>query len=101
METGQKALLHYILMVSIAIIGEGFDGDATTRIEQTDDFQILRIHQFDQIFHDDVYTVFMEIAMITEAEEVELQALALHHQRAWDVVNNDVSEVRLARFWAQ
>ena len=101
MEFGQEALLHQILMIIIAIVGEGLDGDAATGIEQANDLQVFGIHQLDQIFHDDVDAILMEVAVVSEAEEVEFEALALHHQRAGNVINNNVSEVRLARLGAQ
>ena len=101
MKTTQKALFHHVLMLGVAVVGERFDGDATTRIEQTDDLQIFGIHQLDQVLHDDVHTIFVEVAMVAEAEKIELQALALHHQRAWDIVDDDMSEIGLACLGAQ
>ena len=83
-------------MLGITVVGERLDGDATTRIEQSDDLQVLGIHQPYQVFHDDVDTVLVEVAMVAETEEVKFQALALHHQRARNVINNKVSEVWLA-----
>ena len=78
----KKSLLHHVLMFSIAVVGEGLDGDATTRIEEPDNLQIFGIHQLDQVFHDDVDAILMEVAVVAETEEIKLQALALHHQRA-------------------
>ena len=101
METGQEALFHHVLMLGIAVIGEGLDRDAATGIKQADDLQIFWIHQLDQVLHNDVDAVLVEIAVVAETEEVEFQALALHHQRARDVINNKVSEVGLTRLGAQ
>ena len=67
----------------------------------TDDLQIFGVHQLDQVFHDDVDTIFMEVTMVTEAEEVEFQALALHHERARDVIDDQVTKVGLACLGAQ
>ena len=72
METGQEALLHQVLMIGVAVVGEGLDGDAATGVEQADDLQIFGIHQLDEVLHDDVDAVLMEVAVVTEAEEVEL-----------------------------
>ena len=88
-------------MLGVTVVGEGFDGDAATRIEHPNDLQILGIHQFDQVLHNHVDTVLVEVAMVAEAKEVELQALALHHQCARDVVDNKVAEIRLASLGAQ
>ena len=71
METGKEAGTYHVLMLSIAIVGKGFDGDAATRIEQAYDLQILGIHQLDQVLHDDIHTVLMEVAVVTETEEIE------------------------------
>ena len=51
----------------------------STRCEETCHLDILRIHKLHEVFHNDVHAVLVEVAMITEAEKVELQALALHH----------------------
>jgi len=88
-------------MFGIAVVGEGLDGDAATGFEQSDDLQIFRIHQFDQVFHNDVHAVFVEVAMIAEAEKVKFQALALHHQCTRNVVDNEVSKVGLTCLGAQ
>ena len=96
METCQKALFHYVLVLGVAIVGEGLDRNSPTRIEQAYDLKVSRVHQLYQVLHDDVDAVLMEVAVITEAEEIEFQALALHHQRAGNVINNKVSKIGLA-----
>ena len=101
METSYEALFHHILMIIIAVVGERLDRDAATGVEQADDLQILGIHQLDEVLHDDVHAIFVEVAMVAEAEEIEFEALALHHQRAWNVINNDVPEVGLTCLGAQ
>ena len=95
MKAGQEALFDHILMLSVAVVGEGLDGDTATGIEQADNLKVFGIHQLDQVLHDDVDAVLMEVAVVAEAEEVELQALALHHQRARDIVDDDMSEIGL------
>ena len=97
----KKPLLDYVLMLSVAIVGKRLDRDASTRIEQADDLQILGVHQLYQVLHDDVDAVLMEVAVVAEAEEVEFEALALHHQRTWNIIYYKVSEVGLACLRAQ
>ena len=97
----EKALLHHALVFGIAVIGERLDGDTATRIEQANDFQILGIHQLGQVLHDDVDTILVEIAVVAETEEIELQALAFHHERARDVIDNKMSKVGLTRLGTQ
>ena len=97
----KKPLFHHVLMLGIAVVGEGLDGDTTAGIKQTDDLQVFGIHQLDQILHDDVDTVLVEVAMVAEAEEIQLQTLALHHQPSRDVVDDQVAEIGLACLGAQ
>ena len=101
MKAGQEAFTHHVLMLSVAIVGERLDGDASAGIEQSYDLQIFGIHQLDKVLHDDVHTVLVEVTMVAEAEEIEFQALALHHQRAGDIIYNKVSEIRLTRLGTQ
>ena len=101
MEIADEAGAHHVLMLTVAKVGKRLDADAATRIKQPDDLQILWIHQLDQVLHDDVDTIFMEIAVVAEAEQVELQALALDHALARDIIDNDMAEVGLARLGTQ
>ena len=71
---------HFLVFrTRTTVVGIGIDADATTGREQSYHLYILRIHQFDQVLHDDVHTVLMEIPVVTETEEIELQTLALYH----------------------
>jgi hypothetical protein len=98
MKISQKALPYHVLVFTVAIVSEGLDGNAPARIKQSYDFQILRFHQFDQVLHNDVHAILVEVAVVAETEEVEFQALALYHKRARYVINNKVSEIGLACF---
>ena len=49
------------------------NGDAAARCEFAEYFDVFRIHQGDEVFHDDVDAVFMEVAVVAEAEEIEFQ----------------------------
>ena len=90
-----------VLGAGTAVVGVGVDGDAAAGGEDTCDLDVFGGHEAYEVFHDDVDAVLMEVAVVAEAEEVELQALALHHQRARDVVDDDVSKVGLACLGAQ
>ena len=48
-------------------------------VKSPDDLDVSWIHKLDEVLHDDVHAVLMEGPMIAEAEEVELEALALDH----------------------
>ena len=79
------------------IVGIRIDADATARREQPRDLDILGIHELDEILHDDVDTILMEVAVVAEGEEIELQALAFHHLHIGDIADTDLRKVGLTR----
>lgn len=60
----------FVLCAGTPIIAIRVDGDASTGCEDARYLDVFRIHQADKVFHDDVYTILMEVSMIAEAEEV-------------------------------
>ena len=76
-----ETLLCQLLVLStrLAVIGIRPDADTATRSENTSHLNVLRIHQTDEILHDDVHTVLMKITMIAETEKIEFQTLTFHH----------------------
>ena len=78
-----------------AVIAVGIDADAAARQEFPPDFDILRIHGIDEVVHDDVDAVFVEVSVVAEAEQVEFQSLAFDHPFIGDVGNINRSVVRL------
>ena len=84
-----------------AIVGIGVDADAATGHEEARHLNVLGIHQANQVFHDNVDTVLMKVAMVAEREEIELQALALHHALVGYIRDAHFSEIRLAGDGAQ
>ena len=96
MEVTDEALAHHVLVVAVAIVGKRLDADAAARVEQADDLQVLGVHQLDQVLHDDVDAILMEVAVVAETEQVQFQALALNHAHARDVIDDDAAKVGLA-----
>ena len=88
-------------MLGVAIVGKRHYRYATAGVENTCHLKIPGIHELDQVFHDDVHAVLMEVALVAEAEEIELQALALYHASARNVADDDVPEVGLTGDGAQ
>lgn len=88
-------------MFFIAIVGKRIDGDAATWCEDAEDLDIARIHHSDEIFHDDIYTIFVKVTVVAETEQVELQAFTFYHIFARNIVDDDASEVRLTCLGAQ
>ena len=62
---------------------------------------ITRIHQLHQVFHNHVHAVFVKVAVVTETEQIQFQALALHHALARNIADYDFAEIGLRRDGAQ
>jgi len=62
-----------------AVVCIRIDADATTRSEDTCDLDILWIHKTDEVLHNLVYAVFVEVTVVAEREEVKFETLAFHH----------------------
>ena len=84
-----------------AIVGEGVDADAATRGEDARHLDIFGVHEADEVLHDDVDAVFVEIAVVAETEEVELKTLALYHAHVGDILYANLGKVGLTRDGAQ
>lgn len=84
-----------VFCVGAAVVGVGVDADAAAGREQARYLNILRIHQGDEVFHNLVHTVFVEIAVIAEGEQIEFQALALNHLLVGDIGNADLCKIGL------
>ena len=55
------------------------------RSEDACHLNVLRIHELNEVLHDSIHTVFMEITMITEAKKIEFKTLTLNHSLVRDV----------------
>ena len=93
----QKAELGHLLVFCSrsSVVGVGIDADAASWREDSRHFDVFGIHQFDEVLHDDVDTIFVEVAVISEAKQVELQALAFHHFMVGEIVDAYFCEVGL------
>ena len=94
---GSKALLSQLFIFGsrLAVVGVWPDADAAAWGKDTGYFDILRIHQLNEVLHDDVHAVFVEIAMIAEAEEIKFQTLALYHLYIRNIADANLCKVRL------
>lgn len=84
-----------------SVVGVGINADAASWREDSRHFDVFWIHQFDEILHDDVDTIFVEVAVVSEAEQVELQALAFHHLMVGEIVDAYFGKVGLPRDGAE
>ena len=79
-----------------AVVGVGVDGDAATWGKETGNLNEFGIHQFDEVLHDDVYAVLVEVSVVSEAEKIELETLAFNHLDVRDIADAELREVRLS-----
>ena len=65
-----KALFGSLFPLStrLAIVCVWVDGQTTARRKLAPYLDVLRIHQLDKVFHDDVDAIFMEVPMVTETK---------------------------------
>ena len=56
------------LCTRLAVVCVWIDGQTTARRKLAPYLDVLRIHQLDEVFHDDIDAIFMEIPMVTETK---------------------------------
>ena len=86
----------FVFGAGAAVVGIGEDADAAAGGEETGDLDVLGLHEAHEVFHDDIDTVFMEVAVVAEGKEVEFQALAFDHALAGNVGDANLGKVGLA-----
>lgn len=85
-----------VLGTRTAVVGVRIDGDTATWGKETSNLDVFGIHQFYEVLHDDVYAVFVEVSVVSEAEKIELETLALNHLDVRDIADAELREVRLS-----
>ena len=85
-----------VLGARTAVVGVGIDGDAATWGEEAGNLDVFGIHQFDEVLHDDVYAVLVEVSVVSESEKIEFEALAFNHLDVRDIADAELREVRLS-----
>ncbi len=99
----EEALLSKLLELSawFAIVSVWVNADATTRCKQSSNLNVFRLHKTYEVFHNDVYTIFMEVAMVAKAEQIQFQALALNHKVVGNIHDTYLCEIGLPSDWTQ
>ena len=69
-EGGEEAGLDEVLVVGVAVVGEGVDRYSSARGEDAFDFDVAGIHESDKVLHYNIDAVLMEVTVVSEAEEV-------------------------------
>ena len=83
-------------MLRVGIVGERMYGYSSARREYAPHFKVARIHKPHKVFHYDIDTILVEVAVVAETEKIQLQALALHHILARYVAYDYLGEIRLS-----
>ena len=89
------------LGIRCAVVAVRVDGEPAAGEKFAPYFDIAGMEKLDEITHDDIHAVLMEIAVIAEAEKIELQGLAFHHVLIGDIGNINGRKVRLSCLWAE
>lgn len=56
------------LCTRLAVVSVWINGQTTARRKLAPYLDVLRIHQLDKVFHDDIDAIFMEVPMIAETK---------------------------------
>ena len=81
--------------IRCAVVAVRVDGEPAAGEKFAPYFDITGMEKLDEVTHDDIHAVLMEIAVIAEAEEIKLKTLALHHLYVGDVGYANLGEVGL------
>ena len=94
---GETLLSQFLVLgARTAVVGVRVDGDAATWSKEAGDLDVFGSHQFDEVLHDAVYAVLVEVSVVSAAEKIELEALALDHLHVRDIADAELREVRLS-----
>lgn len=91
----------FILRPRFPVVAIRIDRDAAAWSELAPYLDVARVHQLDQIVHDDVDAILVKITVIAEAEQVQLERFALNHFDVRNVADVDRRKVWLASNRAQ
>ena len=84
-----------------AVVAVRVDTDAATWGKFTPDFDVFWVKQFDEIFHDDIYAVFVKVTVVAEAKQIELERFALYEFLVGYVGNVYSCKIRLTSHRAE
>ena len=84
-----------------AVVAVGIDGEAAAGEEFTPYFNIAGTEKTDEVFHDHIDAVLMEVTVVTITEEVKFQGFAFYQIFVRDEGDVNGGKVRLACFRAE
>lgn len=83
------------------ILYDWLDCNSTTNLEVADQHYILRVHYSHKVFDNAVTAIFVKLPVLSEREQIELEALALYHLLIGNIEDMQFCKVGLASFRAQ
>jgi hypothetical protein len=57
-------------MIRISVVGERIDTDASSGHKIAGYFEVFGIHETNQVLHDDIHTILMEVTVVSEGEKI-------------------------------
>ncbi|MDN5296646.1 MAG: hypothetical protein PWQ71_752 [Bacteroidota bacterium] len=93
----EKARFGQLLIFSplFSIVGIRIDADSAAWRKYSRYFDILRLHQSNQVFHDNIDTVLVKCAMIAKTEQIEFQTFALNHFHIRNIIDANGCKIGL------
>ena len=79
-----------------AVVAVRVDGESAAWEEFAPYFDIAWMEKLDEVIHDDIHAVLMEITVIAEAEKIEFQALAFYHLNIGKVADTYLCKIGLS-----
>ena len=58
----------FVFCAGASVVGKRVDADAAARREESGDLNVFGGHKADEVFHDDIDAVFVEVAVVSETE---------------------------------
>ena len=87
--------------IRCAVVAVRVDGEPAAGEKFAPYFDIAWMEKLDEVTHDDIHAVLVEIAVIAETEKIELQRFAFHHVLIGDIGNVNGRKVGLPRLRAE
>ena len=86
----------FVFCIGASVVGVGPDADAAAGGEDACDFDVFGIHEADEVFHDFVDAVFVEVSVVAVGEEVEFETFAFDHALVGNVGDAYLGKVGLS-----
>ena len=85
-----------VFRTGATVVAVRINGYSSTRSKDSSHFDVFRIHQPDQVLHDDVHTVLVKVTVVAETEQIQFQTLAFHHLHIRQIADTDFRKIRLS-----